>query len=336
LICLFQSEGSYLTTSLPYLLISIRDTPFLAVIIVTVSSNFPLTSSTSATKQNVHDLILVKMASQRSKSFSNFLDDYDLPTDPDPSLGAEWTTTQPPSQGPWGGLTIEREVKSESDDAKYSSDDEEVDEEEVIYALDEGAMSELPLHLQKNMRELQMERYYRLVREDPNIKIRTGWSCPWSYGPPKPVPIPHSTSLPPWFAPPPDFEAGTNFRHFGSQFPEWSDPAFSRSFNVHSRTNQTWVATAPCQGNAFRRPRAVSAGAAHYLNLNTRSIPPPQKQETTRRRPKSRKHKHVKFEEERNSGGHSRFSSLSLRPVATNFRARVKKSIQRLNRLIKR
>lgn len=46
------------------------------------------------------------------------------------------------------------------------------DEDEVLYELDENAMSQLPHHLQANMREMQMERYSRLSQQDPNFEIR--------------------------------------------------------------------------------------------------------------------------------------------------------------------
>lgn len=46
------------------------------------------------------------------------------------------------------------------------------DEEEVIFELDEKAMAELPPHLQKNMRDIQQERFRRLSRENPDIEVR--------------------------------------------------------------------------------------------------------------------------------------------------------------------
>ena len=45
-------------------------------------------------------------------------------------------------------------------------------DQEVIYDLDERAMSKLPDHLQDNMREMQQERVERLQRENKNVPIR--------------------------------------------------------------------------------------------------------------------------------------------------------------------
>lgn len=248
----------------------------------------------------------------------NFLEPFRLARSSGPSLGGELTDTKP-RRASWNDLRVDHNTESESEEDISSSDDNEVDEEEVIFALDEDAMAVLPSRLQKNMREIQSERFYRLTRENPNIKIRT--DNPF-YSPPRPR-FQHSTSLPPWLVPPADLEAAMNFRHFESAYPAFSDPTFCRSLNVNSRTRQTWTPTAPCQGNAFGRPRAASA-AALYLNHSTQTTPPPQKERTTNRYHQSHRHRY------------SRFSSLSLRPVASHVRARVKKSFQRLNRLIRR
>lgn len=49
---------------------------------------------------------------------------------------------------------------------------EKDEEEEVIYDLDERAMSELPDNLQHNMREIQRERFERLQHDSANVPIR--------------------------------------------------------------------------------------------------------------------------------------------------------------------
>lgn len=46
------------------------------------------------------------------------------------------------------------------------------DEKEVIFELDEEAMAELPPHLQKHMRDIQRERFKRLSKENPDLKVR--------------------------------------------------------------------------------------------------------------------------------------------------------------------
>lgn len=51
-------------------------------------------------------------------------------------------------------------------------DDHPQNEQEVIYELDEDAMSQLPDHLQTNMREIQQERMERIHRENSNVQIR--------------------------------------------------------------------------------------------------------------------------------------------------------------------
>ncbi|KAL2793614.1 hypothetical protein BJX66DRAFT_338652 [Aspergillus keveii] len=50
-----------------------------------------------------------------------------------------------------------------------------ISEEEVIFELDEAALSKLPTHLQNNMREIQAERMHRLQKahkENPNHRVR--------------------------------------------------------------------------------------------------------------------------------------------------------------------
>lgn len=256
---------------------------------------------------------------------SNFMESFIIPTSSDPSLGAELTATKPRHVS-WNGLGYDPDTESESEETDTSDDCEE-DEEEVIFALDESAMAELPLRLQNIMREIQAERFIRLTRENPNIKIRTdSFYC----GHPREG---NSASMPPWLAASPDFEHATNFRHFQQEYPALPDPALSRSLNANVRTKQPWIATPACHANAFGRPRAVSATAHSYLNRGPQAMPQPQKDRSASRRRQSLKRPNL---EDKKNGGYSRFSSLSLKPVATNVRARVKKSFQRLNRLIRR
>ncbi|KAL1969610.1 hypothetical protein VTN77DRAFT_8163 [Rasamsonia byssochlamydoides] len=266
---------------------------------------------------------------------ANFLDSFKLRTGSDESLGTELTVTKT-SEPSCNDMRFDRDTESDSEESSASSDeDDEVDEEEVIFALDESAMAELPLHLQNIMREIQYERFHRLSRENPNLKIRTDNS---DRSPPKGGPIhgERSVSMPPWLATPPDFGQVMNYRRFELEYPALPDPEFSRSLNANARTKQTWSATPASQANAFGKPRAVSAAARFYLNRGTQTTSLPQPQKERKAKKHRRSHKRAKLDNERNGARNSRFSSLALKPVATNVRARVKKSFQKLNKLIKR
>ncbi|RAK98274.1 uncharacterized protein BO80DRAFT_165562 [Aspergillus ibericus CBS 121593] len=52
-------------------------------------------------------------------------------------------------------------------DRRYSMDDEE----EVLYDLDEAALAQLPLHLQNNMRQLQLERLRKYHHQRPSPRL---------------------------------------------------------------------------------------------------------------------------------------------------------------------
>lgn len=65
-----------------------------------------------------------------------------------------------------------RDSKSAKQKQKQKKTQDRTSEEEVIYDLDERAMSELPDHLQHNMREVQRERFERLRRDNISIPVR--------------------------------------------------------------------------------------------------------------------------------------------------------------------
>ncbi|KAJ0423737.1 hypothetical protein BJY00DRAFT_43828 [Aspergillus carlsbadensis] len=77
-----------------------------------------------------------------------------LSTNPPSSRSRYHNRSQPPHNTP-------RSDKLQSADDKCSM----VSEEEVIFELDEAALSKLPTHLQNNMREIQAERFHRLQEE---------------------------------------------------------------------------------------------------------------------------------------------------------------------------
>ncbi|KAL2008367.1 hypothetical protein VTN00DRAFT_8349 [Thermoascus crustaceus] len=75
-----------------------------------------------------------------------------------------------------GRLDVQNILWRNSTDTWYSSlsgsEKFMSDEEEVIFELDEEAMAELPPHLQKHMRDIQWERFKRLSKENPDLKVR--------------------------------------------------------------------------------------------------------------------------------------------------------------------
>lgn len=71
-----------------------------------------------------------------------------------------------------GSKTSQDKNRAAHDKNFGKKDDHPQNEEEVIYELDEDAMSQLPDHLQANMREIQQERMERIHRENSNVQIR--------------------------------------------------------------------------------------------------------------------------------------------------------------------
>ncbi|EYE94288.1 uncharacterized protein EURHEDRAFT_413510 [Aspergillus ruber CBS 135680] len=74
--------------------------------------------------------------------------------------------------GSHGSKTSQNKNAYAHDKNATKRDDHPQNEQEVIYELDEDAMSQLPDHLQTNMREIQQERMERIHRENSHVQIR--------------------------------------------------------------------------------------------------------------------------------------------------------------------
>ncbi|BCR84787.1 uncharacterized protein ACHE_20245S [Aspergillus chevalieri] len=105
------------------------------------------------------------------------------PPDPDPDMIeiSRWSTSSSEEEEEESGEGHEAGSRgSKTSQGKNSAhdrnagkrDDNPQNEEEVIYELDEDAMSQLPDHLQINMREIQQERMERIHCENSNVQIR--------------------------------------------------------------------------------------------------------------------------------------------------------------------
>lgn len=106
------------------------------------------------------------------------------PPEPDPDVIeiSRWSTSSSEEEeeknvegqeaGSRGSKTSQDKNAPAHDKNAAIRDDHPQNEQEVIYELDEDAMSQLPDHLQTNMREIQQERMERVYREKSNVQIR--------------------------------------------------------------------------------------------------------------------------------------------------------------------
>jgi hypothetical protein len=181
-----------------------------------------------------------------------------LPSASSHSLGAELAKTKP--RHTRDSLCIDCDTESE---VGSSLADDIVDEEEVIFALDENALAQLPTHLQEIMREIQEKRFSRLPKENPGLKIRSASFC---YIPEKAIREKHSLSMSSWLAVPQSAERSC-FRHFKIEYPALIEDAFTRSLGS-DRTQWRWSEQPRPQANAFGRQRSASAaGQYHHRSI---------------------------------------------------------------------
>lgn len=243
---------------------------------------------------------------------STSVETLELPSGADHSLGAELIKTKSPLT--WKNLCIDSEKKS----IGSSLDEDAVDEDEVIFALDRNALAQLPSHLQKNMLQIQAERFSRLSKEDPTLRVRPANFC---YKPDNFVQGKDSFSVPSWLSMPPQIE-----------YPAAMDSAFTRSLGANDRTTRRWSAQPDHQANAFVKQRPASVAGYHHRSTQTMLLVNDFRKFNEYHKPQGS----PKIEKQTNGDWTSGFRSLSLKPVASNLRARMRKSIQRFNNLIGR
>jgi hypothetical protein len=235
-----------------------------------------------------------------------------LPSGADHGLGAELIKTKPPLA--WKSLRID----SDEESIGSSLDEDAVDEDEVIFALNEKALAQLPSHLQKIMQQIQAERFSRLSKEDPALRVRPASFC---YKHPSSVHEKDSFSVPSWLTMPPEIE-----------YPAAVGNAFSSSLGANDRTSRRWSAQPGLQTNAFVKQRPASVAGYHNRSTQTMLLVNDFRQFNKYHIPQAS----PKIEKQATGSRTSGFRSLSLKPVASNLRARMRKSIQRLNKLVRR
>jgi hypothetical protein len=222
-------------------------------------------------------------------------------------------------------IDFDREVDYFNDCASVGSSlsDDMVDEEEIFVRLNERALAEIPKPLREVMREIQAERYERLKKENPDLRIMPAdyWIRPVEKVRRKPI-IYDRSPTPLYFALP-------SSRNKRNGFATRANPTIQSLGPGHC---YRWVAHP--DGNSQQRPKTPRNHSAQPLH----SYPHPTKEFRVisgHRQPvppnlvvkqKLRKHKNA-----RSSG----LRSLSVKPVASNLRARLKRSLSRLNKWMK-
>lgn len=233
-------------------------------------------------------------------------------------------------------FNIDRKAKYVSRCASVDSSltDDMTDEEEIFVCLNPKAMAAIPRRLQNVMREIQAERYERLKVENPKLRVMPAdyWIRPVRPVQRKPITY-NRAPTPLYFA-----------------LPEPGDKrnAFQGMINPASRVNPTiqslgpghhyrWVASPTTARYTSQAQRPVTAGyrsrnhSAHTLHSR---VPPTNEFQVLNgyRQPM---HPNMVFNQEHKQHRHRRslgFRSLSVKPVASNLRDRLKRSFSRLNK----
>ncbi|OKL60664.1 hypothetical protein UA08_04024 [Talaromyces atroroseus] len=215
-----------------------------------------------------------------------------------------------------------------------SLSDDMADEEEIIVHLNERALAEIPKPLQNVMREIQAERYERLKKENPNLRVMAAdyWI--------RPVERVHRKTIynraptPLYFALP----SSTNKRNERANGASRANPTIQSLGPGHC---YRWAAHPAADGDSLHAQQRQKTSNPRYQNHSAQHLhshPHPTKEFRVisgYRQPvpanlvvnqKLRKHKNA-----RPSG----LKSLSVKPVASNLRASLKRSLSRLNKWMK-
>lgn len=202
-----------------------------------------------------------------------------------------------------------------------SLSDDMADEEEIFVNLNTRAMAAIPNRLQKIMCEIQQERYDRLKKENPNLRVMPAdyWIKPVEPVRKKPVrydraPTPLYLAMPP----------SVNKRNAFQQMAKNAAKGHPTLQSLGPGDRYRW-ATHPGGVDHASRPN-TSHGCSptqefRVLNGYRQPVPPDLVLKQKLRKPQTR----------RASG----LRSLSVKPVASNLRARLKRSLSRLNKWMK-
>lgn len=202
-----------------------------------------------------------------------------------------------------------------------SLSDDMVDEEEIFVNLNTRAMAAIPNRLQKIMCEIQQERYDRLKKENPNLRIM---SADYWIKPVEPVckktvrydraPTPLYLAMP----------ASTNKRNAFQQMANHAARGYPTLQSLGPGDRYRWTAH-PGIVDYVPRPTtshgSVPTKEFRVLNGYRQPVPPDLVLKQKLRKPQARRPSGIR--------------SLSVKPVASNLRARLKRSLSRLNKWMK-
>ncbi|EED19890.1 hypothetical protein TSTA_031490 [Talaromyces stipitatus ATCC 10500] len=190
-----------------------------------------------------------------------------------------------------------------------SLSDDMVDEEEIFVPLNPRALAAIPSRLQKIMREIQAERYETLKKEYPDLRVMTAdyWIKPVEHVRKKPIRYDRAPT-PLYFAVPPPTS-------------RWATHSGVANYASHAQRPTTSHGCSLTRSAQMLNKRVAPARESRVLNGYHQPMPPNL----------AVNQKHRKHHNRRSSG----LRSLSVKPVASNLRARLKRSLSRLNKWMK-
>ncbi|RAO64490.1 uncharacterized protein BHQ10_000502 [Talaromyces amestolkiae] len=241
--------------------------------------------------------------------------------------GYEELTYQPANSRPHSqcisALDFDRNAHYMDDRVSIGSSlsDDMADEEEIFVNLNTRAMAAIPNRLQKIMCEIQQERYDRLKKENPNLRIMPAdyWIKPVEPVRKKPVrydraPTPLYLAMPPSANKRNAFQQTTNHAARGHPTLQSLGPGDRYRWTAHPEIVDYASRPTTSHGSAPTREFRV-------LNGYRQPVPPDLVLKQKFRKPQNRRPSGIR--------------SLSVKPVASNLRARLKHSLSRLNKWMK-
>lgn len=249
-------------------------------------------------------------------------------------LSYQPTTSRPHSQC-ISALDFDRNACYMDDCASVGSSlsDDMADEEEIFVNLNARAMAAIPTRLQKAMCEIQQERYDRLKKENPNLRVMPAdyWIKPVEPVCKKPArydraPTPLYLAIPPSANKRNAFQQAANHAARGQPTLQSLGPGdryrWATHLGVvnHASRPTTSHGYSPTRSAQLLHDRATPTREFRVLNGYRQPVPAnlvlKQKLRKQQRRP-------------------SGLRSLSVKPVASNLRDRLKRSLSRLNKWMK-
>lgn len=202
-----------------------------------------------------------------------------------------------------------------------SLSDDMADEEEIFVNLNTRAMAAIPKRLQKIMCDIQQERYDRLKKENPNLRVMPADYWIKTFEPVRKTPVRYDRAPTPlYFAMPPSANKRTAVQqmanHEARVHPNLQSLGPGDRYRWVTRQGVVDYASRPTTSHGCSQTREF-----RVLNGYRQSVPSDLVLNQNLAKPRNR----------RPSG----LRSLSVKPVASNLRARLKRSLSRLNKWMK-